>query len=70
MKTSQTDYEITADTTPCYALTEAELAGHHPLCDLATADGHATLCAGLNANHWWNKTVAEVALELTAIPAD
>lgn len=50
----------------CYDLTPAELEGHHPLYDLATADGHASLSSFLNDGRLWDETVEDVTRKLSA----
>ena len=52
------------DETPCYELSKSDIEGHHDLCDLAKADGHASLRSCLNDWNAWGETVAEVAAML------
>jgi hypothetical protein len=60
--------QFTHDTTLCHDLSEAQIEGHHPLCDLASEAGYASLRSLLNDLNLWGATVAEVAKLLTPPP--
>ena len=52
------------DQTLCHDLSDADVAGHHDLSDLASENGHASLNSCLNDGNLWGETVATVAAQL------
>lgn len=61
----KTNENLLNDMTLCCDLTEAQIEGHHPLYDLATENGHASLRSLLNDQNLWSETVGNVARRLT-----
>ena len=61
------DYKpLTEDKTLCHELAEADVAGFHPVADLATAAGHCGLRSCLNDLSWWDRSIGWVASQLIA----
>lgn len=53
---------LLSDTMPCHDLSDADLcAGGHPLYELATASGHASLKSFINDMNLWSGTVGDAA---------
>lgn len=66
MKIDSFNY-LTSDTMPCHDLSDADLcAGGHPLYELATANGHASLKSFINDMNLWSATVGDAAKMLIA----
>jgi hypothetical protein len=61
---------LLSDQTPCYELSNSDIEGHHDLCDLAKAEGHASLHSCLNDWNAWGETVAEVTAMLLQIRSE